>query len=57
MTEPPKVILELTVHEAEILRIAIASSLPTRENEMVSMMLYNRIMTAIKKVIDHSDDG
>jgi hypothetical protein len=51
--ENPKIILELTINEAEILRISIASSLPTLENEMVSIMLYNRLMVLIKKACDN----
>jgi hypothetical protein len=47
-----KIILELTIHEAEVLRIAISSFSPSKENEVVSFFLYNRIMNAIRKAVN-----
>jgi hypothetical protein len=47
-----KIILELTIHEAEILRMAIATNSPSKENEAISYFIYNRIKDAIRKAVN-----
>lgn len=46
MTES-KIVLELSIREAIILRNSIASSLPVKEDEMISMLLYARLAKKI----------
>jgi hypothetical protein len=46
MTEP-KVIIEFSIHEAEIIRRALSHYSPPKEDEMVSFMIFNRIKTKI----------
>ena len=41
--------LELTIHEAKIVTQAIASYLPSKENEMIAFMIYNRIMKKLEE--------
>ena len=50
---PKKVILELTIHEAEILRMALQGHQPAQENEMISVMLYNRIKNKIAEAAEN----
>jgi hypothetical protein len=50
-----KITLELTIHEAEVLRIALSSSLPSKENEMISLMLYNRLIALIKQAAEGAE--
>ena len=41
--------IELTISEARILRHSIASSIPNKEDEMITMMLYARITRKIEE--------
>lgn len=43
--------LEITIREAEIIRTAIASMIPSKADEMITFMLYHRIA----KKIDEQD--
>lgn len=49
----PKVIIELSVHEAEIIRRAISHYSPPKEDEMISFMLFTRIKTKITEAIEN----
>ena len=48
-----KVIIEFTIHEAEIIRRAIAHYNPPQEDEMISIMLFNRIKAKIAETIEN----
>lgn len=48
-----KVKLELSIHEAEIIRRAISHYSPPQEDEMVSIMIYNRIKVKIAEAIEN----
>jgi hypothetical protein len=52
MTDP-KVIIEFSIHEAEIIRRALSHYSPPKEDEMVSFMLFNRIKTRIAEAIEN----
>lgn len=39
--------LEITIREAEIILLALGSSLPSKENEVISFMLFHRIRNKI----------
>ena len=47
--EESKIVIEFTITEAKILRKAIASCIPQRDEEMVTMMLYARITRKIEE--------
>lgn len=44
-----KITVELTINEAKIIRRTIASCIPQKEDEMISMMLYARITRKIEE--------
>ena len=44
-----KIVLEFSLREADILRRAIASNSPLKEDEMISFMLYARITRKIEE--------
>ncbi len=48
--ENKKIVLELTIQEARIIKIAIASKIPSKEDEMISIMLYARITRKIEDI-------
>jgi len=45
-----KIILELTLREASLICKCISSSLPAKEDEMISVMLYSRIKNMIETI-------
>lgn len=47
--------LELTVHEAEVIRRALSHYSPPKEDEMVSVMLFTRIKTRIAEAIENEN--
>ena len=49
------IILELTIKEAKIIQHTISSSLPDRENEMISMMLYARITRKLEEATGQNE--
>lgn len=55
MTETLKVVLELTIHEAEIIRRAVQGYSPPQEDEMISFMLFNRIKNKIAETIENDE--
>lgn len=44
-----KIMIEFTLREADIIRRAIASNSPLKDEEMISFMLYSRITKAIEE--------
>lgn len=51
----PKVIIEFSIHEAEIIRRALSHYSPPKEDEMISFMLFNRIKSKIAEAIENED--
>jgi hypothetical protein len=49
LVESNKIVIELTINEARILRNSVASSIPLMENEMITMMLYARITRKLEE--------
>jgi len=47
--EGSKIILELTLNEARIIRKAIVSHNPDKEDEMIAIMLHSRIARLIEE--------
>jgi hypothetical protein len=55
LVESDKINLELTIREADIIRRAIASNSPLKEDEMISFMIYSRITRAIENAIGKNE--
>lgn len=51
----PKVKVEFTIHEAEIIRRALSHYSPPKEDEMISFMLFNRMKTKIAEAIEENE--
>lgn len=49
MSDNKNITLELTIREAKILKQVIASCIPNKDDEMISMMLYARIAKKIEE--------
>lgn len=43
------IILELTIDEAKLVKKSIASGIPSKEDEMIVLMLYSRITRKIEE--------
>jgi hypothetical protein len=51
LEEVKKITLELTVNEAIIIRNALANGIPMQSDEMITLMLFEKITFKIKEAI------